>query len=140
MIILDTNVVSELMRPEPVELVLQWLDRQRSLELHLTALTQAEILYGIERLPKGKRRDALAGDAVALFESDFRGRILPFDSDAAAAYAEIMAGRRARGRPTAIIDAQVAAIARSIGARLATRNTRDFEHCGVDVIDPWVAD
>jgi hypothetical protein len=97
----------------------------------------AEILYGIELLPKGKRRDRLSGEAEAMFTQDFSGRILPFDEPAARAFAEIAAARRAQGRPIAEFDAQIAAIARSRRATLATRNIADFEACGLRLENPW---
>ncbi len=139
MIVLDTNVISELMRSNPDPHVLAWLAPQPVESLFTTALTQAEILYGLALLPSGRRQDALLAAARAMFENDLAGRILPFDSEAARAYAEIAAGRRQGGHPISQIDAQIAGITRSRGARLATRNVRDFEACGVEVIDPWSA-
>jgi predicted nucleic acid-binding protein len=97
----------------------------------------AEILYGIELLPKGKRRDKLLTETEAMFNEDFAGRILPFDEEAARAFAEIAAARRTQGRPIAEFDAQIAAIARTQRAALATRNTSDFEACGVRLVNPW---
>jgi toxin FitB len=137
MIVLDTNVVSEVVKPAPAETVLAWLAGQPSSQLFITAITQAEILYGLELMPKGKRRVVLAAALEAMFAEDFAGRILAFDSEAARMYAQIAASRRARGRTIAQSDAEVAAIARARGASLATRNTRDFEHCGVVVVNPW---
>ncbi len=137
MIIVDTNVLSELMRPDPAPAVIRWFNAQRATELHVTSITQAEILLGIQVLPKGRRRDKLAAEADATFGSDFHGRILAFGSDAANAYALLKADRRRRGRPIAPLDAQIAAIARASGASVAARNIDDFQHCGVDLIDPW---
>ena len=137
MIILDTNVVSEAMKPAPAAAVFRWLSSQPASKLFVTTVTQAEILYGLELLPKGRRRAALQSTAEAMFEVDFAGRILPFDSDAARILPDIAASRRASGRPIAQLDAQIAAIARSRGAELATRNTADFEHCGITLINPW---
>jgi len=137
MIILDTNVVSELMRGKPIESVVRWVNGQAATSLYVTSITQAEILHGILLLPKGKRRDAIASAATEMFEHDFGGRILVFGSEAAAAYAVVAAARRRAGRPISAFDAQIAAIARSNGAKLATRNVDDFAGCGVDVIDPW---
>lgn len=97
----------------------------------------AEILFGVELLPRGKRHDKMLAQAQATFAEDFAGRILPFDEDAARAFAEIAASRRAQGRPITDLDAQIAAIARSRDATLATRNTADFEHCGVRLVNPW---
>jgi predicted nucleic acid-binding protein len=136
-IILDTNVLSELMVPIPSTVVLRWLAAQPSSSLFTTTITEAEILYGLELLPRGKRRLALQTAVDAMFEEDFSDRILPFDSDAARVYPQISAYRRASGRPIAQLDAQIAAIASSRGAALATRNARDFEHCGISVLNPW---
>jgi toxin FitB len=138
-IILDTNVVSELMRPSPAEPVLDWVNSQPAGSLYVTTITQAEILHGIQLLPKGKRRDGITLAAENMFEHDFRDRILAFGSDAAAAYGLITAKRRREGHPISAFDAQIAAIARSNGARLATRNVDDFAGCGIDVMDPWGA-
>jgi predicted nucleic acid-binding protein len=137
MLLLDTNVISEIMQPSPSPRVLDWWSQQQTGELFTSAVSEAEILYGIERLPKGKRRDKLLGEAEAMFNEDFAGRILPFDEEAAHAFAEIAAGRRSQGRPIAEFDAQIAAIARSHRALLATRNTTDFEACGVRLVNPW---
>lgn len=135
--ILDTNVLSELLRTRPSPSVLAWFAAQGPYSLSVTAVTQAEMMLGARLLPKGKRRTALERALSAMFDEDFSGRILPFDSRAVAAYVEIVAERRALGRPISQFDAQIAAIARSTGAALATRNTVDFEHCGIDLIDPW---
>ena len=137
MIILDTNVISELMRGTPAPAVVRWVNAKPAVNLYLTSITQAEILHGIQLLARGKRRDAIDAAATAMFEQDFAGRILPFGSDAAIAYAEIAATRRRAGRPISGFDAQIAAIARVHDADLVTRNVDDFAHCGIDVIDPW---
>jgi predicted nucleic acid-binding protein len=137
MIILDTNVLSEVMRSTPAAEVLRWVATQSASRLFTTTITQAEILSGIELLPKGKRRAGLQSAVQAMFEEDFAGRILPFDSDAARLFAHIAALRRMSGRPIIQWDAQIAAIARSRGAALATRNTGDFEGCGVTLFNPW---
>ncbi|MBA3395347.1 MAG: type II toxin-antitoxin system VapC family toxin [Deltaproteobacteria bacterium] len=139
MIVLDTNVISELMRGTPSPAVVLWVNSKAATSLYTTSVTQAEILHGILLLPKGKRRDAIATAADEMFERDFASRILGFGSDAAAAYATIAATRRRAGRPIAAFDAQIAAIARSNDADLATRNIADFEDCGIDLIDPWNA-
>jgi toxin FitB len=140
MIILDTNVISELTRVNASPSVLQWFSHYRgSAELFTTTVTMAEIFYGVALLPKGKRRDKLQAEAVGTFSVDLRDRILPFDQEAAHAFAEIAATRRLQGRPIAEFDAQIAAIARSRNAALATRNTADFENCGIRLIDPWSA-
>ncbi|HSU58746.1 MAG TPA: type II toxin-antitoxin system VapC family toxin [Bryobacteraceae bacterium] len=138
MIILDTNVLSELLKPEPSSVVAVWLSRQPVLRLFTTAVTQAEILYGVELLPKGKRKSGLMTMVAAIFEQDFDARILPFDSEAARAFPGVAAARRAAGRPIAEFDAQIAAIAQSRGATLATRNTADFDGCGVPLFNPWL--
>ena len=102
-----------------------------------TTLTQAEIFYGLALLPAGRRRDDLLAAARPMFDVDLAGRVLPFDTEAASAYPEIAAGRKQDGKPISQIDAQIAAIVRSRGARLATRNVRDFADCGITVVDPW---
>jgi hypothetical protein len=137
MLILDTNVLSETMQPEPSPHVLEWWDQQQSAELFTTAVTVAEILYGIELLPQGKRRTALLAGADRMFGKVFSGRILTFDEEAAREFAEIAAGRRKSGRPIAEFDAQIAAIASAHRASLATRNVADFDGCGVRLINPW---
>lgn len=137
MLILDTNVISEIMQSLPTPCVMEWWSQQQANELFTTTVTLAEILYGIELLPRGKRRDKLLAEAEAMFAQDFAGRILPFDEEAARAFAEIAAGRRAQGRPIAEFDAQIAAIARSRRAVLATRNAADFEDCGLRLANPW---
>ncbi len=126
------------MRPAPSPKVTQWIrSRGPTRELCVTTITVAEVLFGIEILPKGKRRDSLLADAEATFTADFAGRILPFDEAAARAFPEIAALRRVRGRPISLFDAQIAAIAKANGATLATRNTADFEGCGVRLVNPW---
>ena len=137
MILLDTNILSEALRAAPEPRVLDWIGRQAASSLFVTTVTQAEILYGIAILDKGRRRDELAAAALLMFAEDFSGRLLTFDGDAATAFAEIAAARRGMGRPISQFDAQIAAIARSRGAILATRNSRDFEHCGIEIVDPW---
>lgn len=137
MIVLDTNVVSETIRAEPDEHVVSWISAQAPSSMFITTLTQAEMLYGLELLPDGQRRDDLVAAVRSILAEEFPGRILSFDSPAASAYALIAAGRRALGRPMSTVDAQIAAIARSRGARVATRNIADFGDCGVDLIDPW---
>ena len=138
MIVLDTNVLSEMMRPSPSKRVLRWLAAQPSREVFTTTVTRAEILYAIEALPKGKRRSALRLAASTMFDEDFASRILPFDPEAARAFATIAAARRKLGRPITQHDAQIAAITRSRDAALATRNTADFADCGISVVNPWV--
>ena len=137
MIILDTNVISELMRPKPSPRVVAWAAKQPAAEFFTTSITEAEIFYGIELLTKSKRRKALLAAAEAMFAADFAGRIFGFDSEAARVVSRIAAHRRAQGRPISHADAQIAAIAQVRGAKLATRNVADFADCGLDVIDPW---
>ena len=139
MIVLDTNVLSELMRPRPAQTVVAWIAAQPAASLFTTAIAQAEILYGVALLPAGRRRNGLAATVDAIFELDLAGRVLPFDSAAAREFAVIAASGRQMGRPMAQADAQIAAIALSRGAQLATRNVADFEHRGIRVIDPWHA-
>jgi len=136
MIVLDTNVLSETMAPSPAERVHQWLSRQALDQLFTTTISMAEILQGIEFLPMGKRRAALFAAAQTMFGL-FPGRILPFHEEAARAFAPIAVIRRQRGRPISLFDAQIAAIAKSHGAVLATRDTRDFDGCGLTLINPW---
>lgn len=139
MIVLDTNVVSELMKAAPSGKVVRWVSAQPSTSLFTTSITRAEILYGIMLLPPGRRRTAFEAAAEAMFTDDFGGRLLAFGSDAAQPYARIAAERRRGGRPISQFDAQIAAIARSAGATIATRNVSDYDGCGIDVIDPWTA-
>ena len=139
MIALDTNVVSELMRPAPSPSVVAWVDAQPADELAVTAVAAAELRYGVARLPDGARQRALAAAVDALLAQVFGGRVLPFDSAGAVVYGELVAARERAGRPISSADAQIAATCLAHGARLATRNTRDFVATGVDVVDPWDA-
>jgi predicted nucleic acid-binding protein len=134
-IVLDTNVLSELMRSRPASQVVDWVDGQD--ELAITAVTVAELLYGVARLPDGTRKVKLTAAVRALVEEEFSGRVLAFDGSAAEHYADIVAERERSGRPESSADAQIAAICRTHGAHLATRNVRDFEGTGIDVVDPW---
>jgi predicted nucleic acid-binding protein len=137
MFLIDTNVISELMRATPAPSVLSWFSTQDPSTLYLSAVTEAELRTGIAILPEGQRREGLRAALDATIAEDFEGRILPFDTDAAKTYAEIASMRRAAGRPIADADCQIAAIARASGAIVATRNLRDFEGCGVDLVNPW---
>jgi predicted nucleic acid-binding protein len=137
MIVLDTNVVSELMRPEPRPGVIDWVDSQPAGDLYLTATTVAELLYGIARLPDGRRKARLAEQVEAMIDDDFDRRVLPFDLPAAPHYADIATQRELLGRPIGAADAQIAATCRSHGATLATRNVKDFDATGVTVVNPW---
>lgn len=137
MIILDTNVISELMRRQPDQRIMTWIADQPMAGVFTTTLTRAEIFYGLALLPEGRRRSDLLAAARPMFDVDLAGRVLPFDTEAAIFYPAIAAGRKQAGRPLSQIDAQIAAIVRSRGARLATRNVRDFEDCGITIVDPW---
>lgn len=137
MYVLDTNVVSELMRPTPDPGVEAWVAQRRAAHLYFSAVGEAELRYGIAIMPAGRRRDVLAAAVDGLVREDFAGRVLPFDSAAARAYAEIAAVRRSAGRPVCQADCQIAAIACAHGLSVATRNLRDFAGMGIDVIDPW---
>ena len=137
MVLLDTNVVSELMRATPHARVLRWIGEQPRSNLFICAITEAELRFGVALLPTGRRSKALASDVEGMVTEDFAGRVLPVDSPAAVAFADIAAERRRSGRPISITDAQIAAVARSRAAAVVTRNFRDFEGCGIDVIDPW---
>ena len=139
MIIIDTNVVSELMRASPDPAVLAWFASHAADTLFLTAISEAELRTGAAILPAGQRRDRLMGAIDAMIDQDFAGRILPFDSPAARKYAEIAAARRAAGKPIMEADCQIAAIARACGAAIATRNVKDFEGCGANIVNPWNA-
>lgn len=138
MIVLDTNVVSELLRPQPEPRVIDWVRSQRD-DLALSAVTAAELLAGVAALPEGQRRTRLGRHVVAVLEDyDSRGSIFPFDLAAAEVYADVLARRRRAGRPVSAPDAQIAAICQARGASLATSNVRDVEGTGVlRIIDPW---
>lgn len=138
-ILLDTNVLSELLRAEPQPQVLVWFAAQPAAQLWTSAVTEAEMLTGVRLLPAGRRRNALGAAVQAMFNQDFNRRVLPFDSAAADIYAEIVSQRRAAGRPVSQFDAQIAAIARQHGHALATRNSADFEGCGLVLLNPWQA-
>ena len=139
MILLDTDVVSELMRPFTCSAVESWIANRPAASLLLSAVGEAELRFGLAIMPADRRRDAVTAEIEAMLRDDFADRILPFDSAAARAYAVIAANRRVGGRPIAEADCQIAAITRSRGMALATRNFRDFEDVGVDVLDPWTS-
>jgi toxin FitB len=139
MILLDTNVLSELMRAKPAAEVLAWVDAQPSSELFTSSITVAEILYGIARISDGKRKQGLLDLATLMFEEDFAGRILPFDTEAAVHYAGLAAESEAKGKVVDMADGQIAAIAALHDAKVATRNVRHFDYLGVPVINPWEA-
>ena len=136
MIVLDTNVLSELMRLEPHPAVFAWVAAQPRASLYTTAINRAEVLYGIAALPAGRRRDALAAAAEAVFSEDLAGRILPFNDASAVHYARLVTTRREAGTPIEAFDALIAAAALAAGAGLATRDTGGFAECGLSVINP----
>jgi predicted nucleic acid-binding protein len=136
-IILDTNVISELTRPAPDPGVIAWLDSLSAEETAITAITAAELRYGVCRMPDGCRKTELSEAISALINSDFRDRVAPFDVLAADQYAEVVTTREHAGQPISISDAQIAAICRVLNATLATRNTSDFTGTGVNLINPW---
>lgn len=138
MIVVDTNVVSELMRPSPSPVVVGWVRRSER-ELYTTSITLAEIRYGIERLADGRRKELLRSIAEEVF-ADFEERVLPFDAKAAVLYATIVSDRDRAGLPIDGFDAQIVSICRAHRAALATRNSKDFQGTGTDVIDPWQSD
>jgi len=139
MIVLDTNVLSELMNPKGSELVTAWADSQSTNHLFTTAITKAEILYGIAILPEGARKQRLYDTAQALFNETFSNKILPFEKSAAEHFATISAHRRSQGSPISQPDAQIAAICLSHRAAIATRNVKDFINCQLTIINPWEA-
>lgn len=139
MIVLDTNVISELMRARPDPRVLNWVAVQPRALLYTTHVNQAEILYGVAALPEGRRRAVLAAAAEAMFAEDFAGRILAFGAGAAARYPEVVITRRRTGNPIDGFDALIAAIALAERASIATRDRSGFAGCGLALIDPWTA-
>jgi predicted nucleic acid-binding protein len=139
MVLLDTNVISELMRANPAQEVLDWFGLQDATGLFISVVTEAELRTGVAILPEGQRRDRLQAALDGMVAEDFADRVLPFDSPAARTYAEIASMRRTAGRPITEADCQIAAIAKAAGAPVATRNVKDFDRCGVDVINPWDA-
>lgn len=137
MIVLDTNVLSEALRPSPAPQVLDWMAKQPRTSLFTTSVTRGEILYGVYLLPDGRRRQQILEVVRDILDQDLAGRVLSFDRDAADAYARIAVARRQVGRPISQFDAMIAAIAQSRGASLATRNVKDFWEIGVELINPW---
>ena len=139
MIVLDTNVLSELMRPAGSPAVVAWLDAQPAAELAVTAITVAEVFHGVRGLADGRRKVALEAAALRMFEEDFAQGPLVFDHAAALVYADVVVQRERARRPISTADAQIVAITRQHAASLATRNVRDFDGLGLDLIDPWSA-
>lgn len=134
MIVLDTNVLSEILRRRPEAAAKDWLQTQPSTSLFITTICEAEIFYGLALMRVGHRRAALELAITAIFDEDFSHRVLPFDSAAARSFAKM---RRRSGHPIRDFDARIAAIAHSRGAAVATRNVKDFSNCGIKVINPW---
>lgn len=139
MLVLDTNIVTELFRPSPAPAVVDWYMRQSPADFFVTAITKAECLLGVELMPVGRRRDALAFAMATFFNDRLATPILPFGNMEAEYFAEIVARRSAFGRRIGEFDAQIAAITRTHGFSIVTRNVRDFDDCGVQVINPWEA-
>ncbi len=137
MIVLDTNVISEMMRSRPDEAVARWYRRLSRRLLFTTSINCAEVFVGIQALAAGRKRAELANEARAMFNTEFEGRVLVFDKHAAEHYADIVARRKRLGRRIDALDAQIAAVTRAHGMGLATRNTKHFEDCGIDIINPW---
>ena len=137
MIIVDTDVFSELMRSAPLPQVDAWFASQDEADLFVTAVTLAEVFYGIDRLPAGRRKETIRVTAEERFAA-FVGKVLCFDEVAARTYGDIASGRERAGLPIGTMDAQIAAICRTRGALLATRNTKDFDGTGITVINPWL--
>ncbi len=137
MIILDTNVLSELMKRDPSESVLRWLDSMHAAEICTTSITAAELWFGVRRLPSGRRKALLAAGIDDMLYQDLQGRIEPFDMVAAGHYADIVCDQVRSGRAISAADAQIAAICTARRARLATRNVKDFVGLGVEIINPW---
>lgn len=138
MFVLDTNILSALMSPQPAPQVAAWVAAQSPDALFTTTISQAEIMSGLAIMPEGRRRSALGAAARAMFEEDFAGRILSFDAVAASNYAALFALRRQAGRPIATLDLMIAAIARAQGATVVTRDTGGFDGCGLTLLDPWM--
>ena len=137
MILLDTNVISELMKPLPMPSVLTWINQQQNTELVISTITIAEITYGLQALPVGKRRTTLELAFEQAINEAFHNHIMPFDEPAAYIYGKIMGHRKQLGQPMSLFDGQIAAIALSKNAGLATRNINDFQNCGLTLINPF---
>jgi predicted nucleic acid-binding protein len=140
MIVLDTNVLSELVKAQPAQRVLDWLDSLEARHVATTAVTAAELWYGIRRMPDSRRRSTLAAGIDAMLYEDLQGRIEVFDAAAAGRYADIVTSRELQGQPIGAADAQIAAICANRHATLATRNIKDFVNTGIELIDPWSYD
>lgn len=136
--LLDTNVVSEVMTRAPSLAVIRWLDEQHAAEVFLSSITIAEIQYGLHAMPKGKKRNSLSQQFDEFIAAGFSHRILSFDDNAARRYGILMAERKARGKPMSILDGQIASIALAHNLTIVSRNTKDFEECGLKIINPFV--
>ncbi len=139
MILLDTNVISEIMRPRPEPAVAAWFRERPRKELWTASVVIAELLSGIELMPAGRRQRILREAVEGMVSEDFRGQVLKFDVPAARRYGQILASRKHLGRPIREMDALIAATALASGATLATRNIADFEDCGIQLVNPWEA-
>lgn len=137
MFILDTNVLSELLKPLPDAAVVEWVEKQPRSQVFTTAITQAEIAYGLALLPKSAHRQKLSSAALAIFDEELADKVLPFDYRAASHYGDIAARRRAAGRPISQLDAMIASIVHAHQGSLATRNVKDFVDCEIAMINPW---
>lgn len=137
MIVVDTNVISEVMRPKPSPSVLNWLNTQESRQLFITTVTLAEIGYGLRILPEGQRRWQLHSCFEQFIAEAFEERVLDFTASAAESYAEIMGHRKEIGRPMSLPDGQIASIAHAHGFAVASRNIKDFEDCGLELLNPF---
>ena len=138
MILVDTNVVSEVMKVAPSETVVTWLNNQTSSSLFISTITIGEIEYGLRILPAGKRRMRLKERFERFISLAFAQRVLPYDETAARTYGDIMGFRKEIGHPMSIPDGQIAAIAKINGLTISTRNTSDFEDCGIELVDPFL--
>ncbi len=138
MILIDTNIISEMMKTTPSNAVVSWFDRQKTTELFITSITIAEISYGLNILSEGKRRSSLETVFNKAIVNAFKHRILSFDENAAHFYGKIMGQRKELGRPLSVLDGQIAAIARAHGFSIATRNIRDFSDCELTLINPFI--
>lgn len=137
MIVLDTNVLSEPLRPSPSAAVIAWLDAQPTTALYTTTLSLAELRFGVRRLPAGKRRDLLGERIESRLIPALQGRVLEFDDAASRSYGSLQADAHGKGRPLPVMDGLIAAICHSRGYALATRNSEDFVGAEIELIDPW---
>ncbi|MDQ1120583.1 MULTISPECIES: type II toxin-antitoxin system VapC family toxin [Pseudoxanthomonas] len=137
MIVLDTNVISELFKPAPEARVLAWMAQHPGDVLFTTAITRYELLFGVHRMPEGRRKQVLLQGLARLLDERLSGRILPYDDRAADAHVGIAVARRRRGASVSQSDEMIAGIVQAHGATLATRNVRDFADCGIALVDPW---